>query len=234
VSEQLITQGDVLYEDNHLIAIAKKSGVLVQGDKTGDQNLTESLTEFLKDKYKKSGNVFTGLIHRIDRPVSGVVIFGKTSKGLVRMNEMFQKREVHKTYLCLVEGKLTELNGQLTSFLKKNESKNKSFATDKEKHGYKKSVLNFKVVQVLDRYTLVEVDPETGRHHQIRVQLSNIGHPIKGDLKYGAKRSNSDGSISLHAWKLSFVHPVKKEKIEIQAPLPASDLWTKIDLDAKP
>ena len=232
LSQQTITQADVLYEDNHLIAINKRPGVLVQGDKTGDASLTDSLAAFLKEKYKKPGNVFTGLIHRIDRPVSGLVLFAKTSKALSRMNELFKKRDVQKTYLAIVEGKVDRASGHLADYLIKNEKQNKSYASASEKSGYKKAELDFETVQHLDRFSLLKVLPKTGRHHQIRVQLSGMGHVIKGDLKYGAKRSNEDGSICLHAFELRFEHPIKKELIRIKAAPPSSDAWKHIDTGA--
>lgn len=225
MSEQRITEGDVLFEDNHLIAINKKAGVLVQGDKTGDTSLTDSLSIFLKKKYDKPGNVFTGLIHRIDRPVSGLVLFAKTSKALSRMNIIFQKREVEKTYLAIVEGKVMDKKGHLVSFLTKNVKQNKSYASRAEKEGSKKAELRWECLQYMDHYSVLKVIPLTGRHHQIRVQLSGMGHPIKGDLKYGSKRSNSDASICLHAWKLNFVHPVQKTAVSITAQPPRVDVW---------
>jgi len=227
---QKITDDDVLYEDNHLIAINKKAGVLVQGDKSGDKSLSESLAEYLKMKYNKSGNAFTGVIHRLDRPVSGLVLFAKTSKGLSRMNEIFRERKVTKVYQCLVEGKVNTAEGKLESYLKKDASKNKSFPSKKMKEGYKKAILTYRVIQHLDRYSLLKITPETGRHHQIRVQLSEMRHIIKGDLKYGAKRSNKDASICLHSNVLRFVHPIKKEEIEIIAPLQSKEEWAGIEL----
>ena len=228
MSEQVITDADILYEDNHLIAINKRAGVLIQGDKTGDRSLTDSLAHYLKVKYQKPGNVFTGLIHRIDRPVSGLVIFSKTSKSLSRMNALFQSREVSKSYVCIVEGRVENLKSRLESYLLKNQQTNKSHSRSSPKEGYKKAVLDYEVMQYLNNYTVLSVLLATGRHHQIRVQLSAIGHVIKGDLKYGAKRSNQDGSICLHARKLSFVHPVKLEEIVIEAPLPKGDIWDQL------
>ncbi len=225
MQKQKLTEKDILYEDNHLIAVRKEAGILVQGDKTGDTSLSDSLAEFLKVKYKKPGNVFVGLIHRIDRPVSGLVLFAKTSKGLSRMNEVFRKREVKKIYLALVEGHVDQADGKLVDYLTKNASQNKSYASKSEKDGYKKAELEFITKQHLDNYSLLEVRPHTGRHHQIRVQLAQMGHIIKGDLKYGAKRSNKDASICLHAHRLEFVHPVNKEKVVIECPIPESDSW---------
>ena len=229
MQSQLISDDDVLFEDNHLIAINKKAGILVQGDKTGDPSLADSLADYLRIKYNKPGNIFTGVIHRIDRPVSGLVMLAKTSKALARMNELFKTREVKKIYLCLVEGKVNDLNGSIVSYLKKDEKKNKSFSRSKESEGYKKAELNYEVLQHLDRYSLLKIEPLTGRHHQIRAQLASIGHIIKGDLKYGAKRSNSDGSISLHSSELSFIHPVKNTPVYIKAPLPKGGSWDVID-----
>ena len=229
MSEQIITDADVLYEDNHLIALNKQAGVLIQGDKTGDKSLTDSLSNYLKDKYNKQGNVFTGLIHRIDRPVSGLVIFSKTSKSLSRMNALFQSREVKKSYICLVEGRVENLKSRLESYLIKNQKTNKSHSRSSPREGYKKAILDYEVVQYLDRYTVLNVQLATGRHHQIRVQLSTLGHPIKGDLKYGAKRSNQDASICLHTHRLSFIHPVKKEEIVIESPLPKTDIWGNVN-----
>ncbi|MEQ8323508.1 MAG: RNA pseudouridine synthase [Vicingaceae bacterium] len=221
----MIADKDVLYEDNHLIAVNKKAGVLVQGDKTGDDSLLDGLSVYLKIKYNKPGNVFTGLIHRIDRPVSGLVLLAKTSKGLSRMNELFKNRKITKTYLAIVEGKVDQKNGTLVSFMKKNEKQNKSYVSKKENGGYKRAELQFETLQLLDHYSLLEVFPLTGRHHQIRAQLAEMGHPIKGDLKYGAKRSNEDGSICLHAFRLEFEHPIKKETLTIRAPVPQIDTW---------
>ena len=227
---QRITEKDVLYEDNHLIAINKMAGVLVQGDQTGDTALSESLADFLKKKYKKPGNVFAGVIHRLDRPVSGLVLFAKTSKGLARMNDVFKNRQVKKTYLCLVEGRVNDISARIESYLKKDGKKNKSFSSQKESKDSKKAILEYEVLQHLDRYTLLKVNPETGRHHQIRAQLSSIGHVIKGDLKYGAKRSNDDASICLHAYELSFLHPIKKEEVTIRCKLKDNPSWPSVDV----
>lgn len=227
----MLTEKDILYEDNHFIAINKEAGQLVQGDKTGDPSLSDLLAEFLKKKYNKPGNVFTGVIHRIDRPVSGLVLMAKTSKGLARMNELFKGRDIEKSYICIVEGKMNEKNGKLVSFLKKDQAKNKSFSSTKEKEGFKKAELNFSLLAHLDNYSVLEVHPKTGRHHQIRVQLATAGFPIKGDLKYGAKRSNKDASISLHSRSLSFIHPIKKEKLKILAHLPETDIWPHVSID---
>ena len=216
---------NILFEDNHLIAINKRSGDIVQGDKTGDEPLSEKVKRYLKEKYHKPGEVFLGTIHRLDRPVSGVVLFAKTSKALERMNEKFRSRQVQKTYWAITSGKPVNETGLLIHYLVKDEAKNKSRAYDAERKGALRCELEYKVICYSDRYTLIEVNPLTGRHHQIRVQLSTIGCTIKGDLKYGSKRSNTDGSINLHARKLSFEHPVTKNIIEITAPVPEDNLW---------
>jgi 23S rRNA pseudouridine1911/1915/1917 synthase len=221
---------EVLYEDNHLIAINKRAGDITQGDKTGDEPLPEKVKRWLKEKYDKPGNVFCGVIHRLDRPTSGLVMFAKTSKSLSRMNAMFQSKEVQKTYWAITEKSSIEPSGELVHYLSRNEIKNKSFASTTEKPGSKKAVLTYKILVKGDNYDLIEVLPQTGRHHQIRVQLSSIGAVIKGDLKYGAKRSNPDGGISLHARKVVFVHPVSQEEITIVAPAPTSEpLWQKLE-----
>lgn len=216
---------EVLYEDNHLIVINKKSGDIVQGDKTGDKPLPDFVKDYLKDKYNKPGNIFCGVIHRLDRPVSGIVIFAKTSKALSRMNQLFRDKEIQKTYWALVEEKPSKSEDRLENYLIKNQQKNKSRAVLKSQNGALKAVLDYRLIKNLNRYSLLEVKPITGRHHQIRVQLSHIGCIIKGDLKYGAKRSNKDASISLHAREISFIHPVKKETIKITAPVPKEPLW---------
>lgn len=215
----------VLYEDNHLIVVNKAPGEIVQGDKTGDKPLSEEVKEYLKVKYNKPGNVFCGVTHRLDRPTSGIVVFAKTSKALSRLNAMFKNNEIDKTYWAVVKKLPEKTEATLTHYLIKNERTNKSTAYDVEKPNTKKSVLYYKVIGQSQNYNLLEVDLETGRHHQIRCQLSKIGSPIKGDLKYGAERSNPDGSISLHARKIAFIHPVSKEKIEVVAPTPDDVLW---------
>ncbi len=215
----------VLYEDNHLLAVNKRPGDIVQGDKTGDTPLSEIVKAYIKKKYNKPGNVFLGVIHRIDRPVSGVVVFARTGKALSRMNAKLQNKTFEKTYLAIVEKKPSQPNGYLTHYLIKNEKKNKSFSSVNPKEGYKRSELNYNLIAASDRYFLLNIDPKTGRHHQIRVQLSTIGCPIKGDVKYGAKRTNKDASISLHAHKVEFEHPTLKEKISIVAPPPNNVLW---------
>ena len=222
----------VLYEDNHLIAVNKRPGDIVQGDKTGDEPLSEKVKRYIRDKYPKPGAVFLGTIHRIDRPVSGVVLFARTSKALERMNEQFREREVQKTYWAVTQNTPNPTHGKLVHYLLKRESLNKSFASLEPKPGASRCELDYRVLAATERYTLVEVLPLTGRHHQIRVQLSTIGCPIKGDLKYGAKRSNPDGSIHLHARGLSFLHPVTKESIKISAPVPQERLWQDLEKTA--
>lgn len=215
----------VLYEDNHLIIVFKESGEIVQGDKTGDNPLSETVKEWIKDKHGKPGNVFLGVVHRLDRPVAGLVVFGKTSKATARMNKMFRDGEVHKTYWAIVQGCPEEPEATLTHWIVRNEQKNKSFAYDHEKPGAKKAVLSYRVISRGDNYSLLEVNLLTGRHHQIRCQLAHIGHPVKGDLKYGARRSNPDGSICLLSHKVEFVHPVSKKPVRVVSPLPDDNLW---------
>lgn len=217
---------EVLYEDNHIIAINKKSSDIVQGDKTGDVPLNEIVKRFIKEKYNKPGEVFLGTIHRIDRPVSGVVIFAKTSKALERLNKMFKEKNVQKTYWAIVKNKPEKMEDKLIHYLKKNEKNNKSTPYNTEVSGSKKSELTYKVIHEYNNYYLLEIKPLTGRHHQIRVQLSAINCPIKGDLKYGFNRSNPDASISLHARKIDFIHPVSKNSISIIAsPNTTDPLW---------
>lgn len=216
---------EVLFEDNHLIIVNKKPSDIVQGDKTGDKPLVEHVKDYIKIKYDKPGAVFLGVIHRIDRPVSGAVVFAKTSKALSRMNKMFQEKSIQKTYWAVCHGAPNSPEGTINHFLKKDQQKNKSKAFDKAVTGGKESSLSYRVLGMGDNYSFIEVTPHTGRHHQIRVQLSAIGCPIKGDLKYGAKRSNKDASIHLHARKITFEHPVQKELITIIAPTPDDNLW---------
>ena len=217
---------EVLYEDNHLIIVNKKSGDITQGDKTGDTPLPEKVKLWLKNKYDKQGNVFLGVTHRLDRPTSGLVVFAKTSKSLSRMNKLFQEKKINKTYWAIVESKPNPIEGELVDFLQKNEKQNKSYVvTNSSLKNAKKATLTYKLIHSSDNYHLVEIAPKTGRHHQIRTQLANSGSIIKGDLKYGAKRSNKDGSICLHARKIEFVHPVSKEIIQITAPVPKDELW---------
>ena len=216
---------EVLYEDNHIIALNKRVSDIVQGDKTGDEPLSEKVKSYLKKKYNKPGNVFLGVTHRLDRPVSGVVLFAKTSKALARLNEMFKQKEIVKTYWAIVKNKPPGLSQTLTHFLIKNQQKNKSFAHNTPVKDAKKASLTYQLIAEADHYFLLEVQLHTGRHHQIRSQLAKIGCPIKGDLKYGFPRSNPDGGISLHARKIEFIHPVKKEPVEIVAPTPDDSLW---------
>ncbi len=218
----------VVYEDNHIIVVNKDSGEIVQGDKTGDTPLSELVKQYIKEKYQKPGEVFLGVVHRLDRPVSGLVVFARTSKALARLNKMFAEGEVHKTYWAIVEREPSESSASLTHWLVRNEQQNKSYAYDHEVPRSKKAVLAYRVLKKGERYSLVEVQLMTGRHHQIRCQLATLGCPIKGDLKYGAKRSNPDGSISLQSHHVEFIHPVSKEKISIEAPLPQDSLWQKL------
>ena len=219
----------VVYEDNHIIVVNKTASEIVQGDKTGDTPLSETVKQYLKEKYNKPGNVFLGVTHRLDRPVSGLVVFAKTSKALSRLNDMFRNGEVKKTYWAIVRNRPQELEGELTNWLVRNEKQNKSYAYDKEVKDSKKAVLCYKTIGHSQNYHLLEVDLKTGRHHQIRGQLAKMGCPIKGDLKYGSPRSNPDGSICLHARRIAFVHPVSKESIEIEAPVPSGNLWNGFD-----
>lgn len=215
----------VLYEDNHIIIVSKQSGEIVQGDKTGDTTLAETVAQYLKEKYAKPGNVFVGVTHRLDRPVSGVVVLAKTSKALARMNDMFSKGSVDKRYLAIVRNRPVRPEGELVNWLVRNEKQNRSYAYDKEVPNSKKAVLKYRLVASSVNYHLLEVKLETGRHHQIRCQLAKMGCPIKGDLKYGAERSNPDGSISLHAYHVTFEHPVSHVVIDVKAPLPLDSLW---------
>lgn len=215
-----------LYEDNHIIIVSKRSGEIVQGDKTGDEPLSETVKQYIKEKYHKPGNVFLGVVHRLDRPVWGLVVFAKTSKALTRLNKMFKDGQVHKTYWAITKNAPPEEEGVLTDWLVRNERQNKSYAHPQEVPNAKKAVLKYRVIAHSERYHLIEVNLLTGRHHQIRCQLANMGCAIKGDLKYGAPRSNPDGSISLLARRITFVHPVSKENIVVEAPLPPNDkLW---------
>ena len=216
----------VVYEDNHIIVVNKTSSEIVQGDKTGDIPLSETVKQYLKEKYQKPGNVFVGVTHRLDRPVSGLVVFAKTSKALSRLNEMFKNSEVKKTYWAIVKECPRELEGELVHYLVRNEKQNKSYAYDKEVPDSKKAILHYRLIARSQNYNLLEVDLKTGRHHQIRCQLAKMGCPIKGDLKYGFARSNPDGSICLHARRISFIHPVSKEQIDLEAPLPPGNLWS--------
>ena len=236
---------EVVYEDNHIIIVNKQSGEIVQGDKTGDRPLSDIVKDYIKEKYQKPGAVFLGVVHRLDRPVSGLVVFARTSKALTRLNDMFRNGEVHKTYWAIVERSNEQqrtvygekLKGEMRTsssfteishWLTRNEQQNKSYAFDREKPNAKKAVLRYRILARLDHYDVLEVQLMTGRHHQIRCQLAAIGHPIKGDLKYGARRSNPDGSISLLARRIEFVHPVSKQNIVIEAPFPDDNLWQSV------
>ena len=215
----------ILFEDNHFIVINKQSGDIIQGDKTGDTPLSEIVKEYIKEKYNKPGNVFLGVVHRLDRPTTGAVVFAKTSKALERFNKMLRNKTVHKTYWAVVKNKPIKETDTLTDFLKKNPKNNKSTSYSSEIEGSKKAILHYKLLKSLDNYHLLEVDLETGRHHQIRCQLAAVGSPIKGDLKYGFDRSNKDASIHLHARKIEFIHPVTKGLISITAPTPKDVIW---------
>jgi len=215
----------VVFEDNHIIIVNKRAGDIVQGDRTGDIPLSEVVKEYIKNKYNKPGNVYLGVVHRLDRPTTGIVVFARTSKALTRLNKMFANKEVSKTYWAVVKNKPKKANNTLINWLKKNPKNNKSTAYNSEIKDSKKAILHYKIIKSLDNYHLLEVNLETGRHHQIRCQLSNIGSPIKGDLKYGFDRSNKDASIHLHSRKIEFIHPVSKENISITAPTPNDVIW---------
>ncbi len=216
---------EILYIDNHIIAVNKNSSEIVQGDKTGDLPLSEILKLYIKEKYKKPGNVFLGVTHRLDRPVSGIVLFARTDKALSRLNEMFREKKIQKKYFAIVKNKPPENEGQLVHFLAKNEKQNKSYVVQDSVAGAKKAILEYKIIAASDNYFKLEIILHTGRHHQIRCQLAAIGCPIKGDLKYGFQRSNKNKGISLHAGEISFTHPVSKEFISIKAPFPTDDIW---------
>jgi 23S rRNA pseudouridine1911/1915/1917 synthase len=218
----------ILHEDNHIIVINKRVGDIVQGDKTGDKPLSEVVKEYIKDKYNKPGEVFLGVVHRLDRPTTGIVVFARTSKALTRLNELFSKRETQKTYWAVVKNKPAKPEDNLVHFLKRNEKNNTSKAHLKEVPESKIASLDYKIIATLDNYFVLEINLHTGRHHQIRAQLQAIGCPIKGDLKYGFDRSNPDGGIHLHARKLVFIHPVTKENIELTAPTPNEVIWNAI------
>jgi 23S rRNA pseudouridine1911/1915/1917 synthase len=217
---------EILYEDNHLIAVYKRSSDLVQGDKTGDISLDTEIKKYIAQKYKKPGEVFLGVVHRLDRPVSGVVLFARTSKALERLNEMFREKKVKKTYLAIVKERPPEDEETITHFLKKNEAQNKSYVYDTEVKGSKEASLTYRLKGRSEKYYLLEIELHSGRHHQIRAQLAKIGCPIKGDLKYGFPRSNEDGGISLLARRLEFIHPVKNEPVSITAHFPEGDIWS--------
>ncbi len=216
---------EIIYEDNHLIVVYKKSGEIVQGDKTGDIPLSEKLKVWLKIKYSKTGNVFLGVVHRLDRPVSGLVIFTKTSKALTRLNSMIRRGEIHKTYWAIVQNSPEVQSATLTNWIVRNERQNKSYVYNSEVPKSKKAVLRYTVIGHTNHYTLLEVNLLTGRHHQIRCQLASIGCQIKGDIKYGARRTNSDASISLLSHKIEFIHPVSKKLVSLISPLPSDAIW---------
>ena len=219
-------ESQIVFEDNHLLIINKKTGQLVQGDKTGDASLLDLIKDFIKKRDQKPGNVFLGLVHRIDRPTSGLVIYAKTSKALTRLTQMVKNREIKKTYWAVVAKEMIPQSQRLVHYLHKNEKTNKSTVFIKPTENAKESILNYQIIKTLDNFQLLEVDLETGRHHQIRAQLSKIGVPIKGDLKYGSPRSNPDGGIHLHARRLEFIHPVTKENLMIEAKVPQNDaVW---------
>ena len=222
----------VLFEDNHLIVVNKTCSEIVQGDKTGDMPLSEIVKLWLKEKYNKPGNVFAGVIHRLDRPVSGAVVFAKTDKALGRMNALFREGEIKKTYWAIVKNRPPQTGGELVHYLVRNEKQNKSYAYDNEKQGAQKAILSYQLSAQSENYFLLEIELKTGRHHQIRCQLAKIGCPVKGDLKYGFDRSNKDGGISLHARKISFIHPVSKEPVAITAPVPDDKLWKQFETGA--
>lgn len=227
-SEKIISTKEnleVLYEDNHIIVVNKRPGDIVQGDKTGDKPLSEVVKSFLKEKYNKPGNVYLGVVHRLDRPTSGIVLFSKTSKALPRLNKLFQNKDAQKTYWAVVKNRPPKDKDKLVHYLKRNPKQNKSYAHIKEVPDSKKAILEYRLIKELDNYFLLEIDLQTGRHHQIRSQLSAINSPIKGDLKYGFDRSNKDASIHLHARELKFIHPVKKTPIHITAPPPGDAIW---------
>ena len=215
----------ILYEDNHIIAVNKQASDLSQGDSSGDEPLDARLKKYIAEKYKKPGDVYLGVVHRLDRPVGGVILYARTSKALSRLNEMFRTRDVKKIYWAVVKEKPPEEEGTITTYLRKNEKQNKTYVFDNEVKGSKKASLSYRIIGRSERYYLLEVDLHSGRHHQIRAQLASIGCPIKGDLKYGYPRSNENGGICLISKKLEFIHPVKKEQIVITAPLPSDDIW---------
>lgn len=225
---------NVLYEDNHIIIVNKASSEIVQGDKTGDMPLSEMVKAYIKEKYNKPGAVFLGVVHRLDRPVSGVVVFARTSKALERLNAMFREGgRIKKTYWALVKNRPANTEGELVHYLVRNEQQNKSYAYDTERSGAKRSVLTYRLLGSMENYHLLEVNLQTGRHHQIRCQLAKMGSPIKGDIKYGAQRTNADGSICLHARRIRFEHPVSKLMIDVVAPVPDDHLWLSAEALAK-
>lgn len=227
------SQLNILHLDNHTVVVNKRSSDIVQGDKTGDEPLVDKVKTFLKQEFNKPGNVFCGVVHRLDRPTSGALVFARTSKALSRLNEQFREKTTKKVYWAVVETKPAQNTGRLVHYLKKNDKQNKSYASNVEENGSKKSILSYKLIASSDKYHLLEIELETGRHHQIRCQLGTIGCIIKGDLKYGAKRSNKDASIHLHARQLSFIHPTSKETISVVAPVPKDPLWQFFEKEMK-
>ncbi len=221
-----LKKSEILFEDNHLIIINKKPGILVQGDITGDISLIEIIKDYIKNKYDKKGNVFLGLVNRIDRPTSGIVIFAKTSKALSRMNEILRNREIQKIYWLIISNKFASNNGKIEGWFRKNSKQNKSYFFESQVNNSKFGSLSYKKLKTIDNYCLVEVELITGRHHQIRCSFSDLGYPIQGDLKYGSKRSNKDGGIYLHSRRVEFIHPVSKNKIFFKADTPMKGLWT--------
>jgi 23S rRNA pseudouridine1911/1915/1917 synthase len=215
----------ILFEDNHLIVVNKRVGDLVQGDKTGDTPLSDLLKAYLKEKYQKPGNVYLGVVHRLDRPTTGIVVFAKTSKALERLNKMLREKTIQKTYWAIVKNKPSKSENTLVNYLRKNPKNNKATVFNKETNDSKKAILHYKILKSLDNYHLLEIDLETGRHHQIRAQLSHISCPIKGDLKYGFDRSNKNAGIHLHARRISFIHPVTKTMLTLEAPTPKDPIW---------
>lgn len=216
---------EVLYEDNHIIAVNKSNSDIVQSDKSGDTALEDEVKAYIKKKYNKPGDVFLGVVHRIDRPVSGVVLFARTSKALARLNQMFADRTVQKTYLAITNERPAEVEAELHHYMGRNEEKNRALVSNRPRTGYKEAILSYRLLSSTENLNLLEIALKTGRHHQIRAQLARIGCPIRGDLKYGSKRSNPEGGICLHSWKLEFVHPVSKEQIKIVAPVPNTNVW---------
>ncbi|MCQ2203437.1 MAG: RluA family pseudouridine synthase [Bacteroidales bacterium] len=222
---------EILYEDNHIIAVNKSSSEIVQADKTGDETLADKVKAYIKEKYNKPGDVFLGVVHRIDRPVSGVVLFARTSKALARLNQMFADKTIKKIYLAITQNRPPKVEDEVHHYMSKNEEKNRALVSISQRTGYKEAVLKYRLVSSTSNINLLEIELMTGRHHQIRAQLSRIGCPIRGDLKYGAKRSNEGGGINLHSRSLEFIHPVKNEPIKIVAPLPKESVWEAFDLE---
>lgn len=222
---------EILYEDNHIIAVNKSNSEIVQADKTGDETLADKVKAYIKEKYNKPGDVFLGVVHRIDRPVSGVVLFARTSKALARLNQMFVDKTIKKTYWAIVQNRPPQIEEELHHYMSKNEDKNRALVSVSPRSGYKEAILKYRLLGSTQNLNLLEIELKTGRHHQIRAQLARIGCPIRGDLKYGAKRSNEGGGINLHSRSLEFMHPVKNEPIKIVAPLPAGNEWKAFSIE---